>query len=1620
MNLSSITSDNETVTFKQQSTQREDLSGDFALSKISITPKNATTPTEEYQFKYHYVDASNSIEYNPFGKTEFRKRLQLDTLARLVSGKLYQPWVFGYNPLALPSRRSYAQDHFGFYNGATTNTTLLPAVHADFPVGMAALAGLSTTDWGFFPPKHPLGANREPDSVAMQAQILTSVQYPTGGKTVFNFEANKIPLTEAVYLDDVLNLAINSSDNPFSFQKVNTFQNAKPQYVKITFQGHFSSNFLSDLGDNTGLCSVSLTHQSSTANSFNLSIKKMNLDASNNFSFTKYLNMQELDYYSFILKVVDNGSGFNPDDFTLSASLDFQVDNISPPADKLVGGIRLAKTTLFDGLGQKATQRLFQYTDPFVINPISLSEYLENTQEVVCGGNAPDPTYNIKSRTSNAKFALGSIQGGTIGYGTVTTLTDSLGTNGKTVSVFTNVADEGTAKSKVFPYPSTNPKDHRRGLLLSQTDYRADNTKVHQTVNEYVFIPKDSITSVKASFLTYYGTCGNPELGAISLCDNVNGFCGVAYEIATLSTEQVNKTKTLERSYDLTGVYAVETTMENFYENATYTQVSRTITTEGKSGKVSINSVAKDSRTIETTLKYPYDFTTTPYSGMVAKNIIAPVIEKTAKLRVLDNVGTPTYTTLSEEKTAFSTFGTSPNNLYLPQKIETRLYGSLGVWITPVEFLNYDNRGNLTKYYQRNGQTTNLTYYGTTDYGKTDLVSSISVGGGLTGTELSRSMNYDYKPLVGLSMSSDVNAYLTKYAHDDFNRLKSVKDNSDYLLKDFRYHYYNEINPTGIGMNANSELNFVVSRTAREAQTGADLSNSVDVTNTQIQYMDGLGRDLQTLLWRANPDKTKDIIVSTTAYNAFGQAYKGILPTPSNEAFGVYKPNAQSLASSFYGDTHPYSETIFEPSPLNRPNKVFGAGKNWRVAGNEKFTEISYRIAGTEVIQFNLQADGSIKGDITYPASSLFNNLTISERGFWTIELKEPQGKVTHKFQQLQAGFVFAITAYCYDDLGRLIAVIPPEAYKKFGTGEGQITSFTESDEIFKELMFGYHYDKLGRQSEKHIAGAGWRYSVFDKNDREVMFADDADKAKGFWQFRKFDALSRNVQTGILNGIGSTSRETLQTAFDGIDGQTYETTGTGLFGYTNVSFPVGYVPTEADVMEVKYYDDYAWQTESAYNFQRDYAFHDLGLTKGLMTGMLSRNLETNEWLKTVNYFDYRGKLIQSWFKNHKGNIERSETQYRFNGEVLKMRLDHEVIVEIYDYELDHIGRKTSFKHTLNGVLKNISKYEHDEIGRLKTKKLSPSNDIGTQASGEWNNTNVWLNGSVPSINDHVFINESHVITIPNGQAGSAGSLFLGGVLNNYGSLKLGILPSNGGAGDLQTADYSYHIRGGLRGINLDDSGNLTNKLFSMKLGYEDAGFWDGNIGKQEWKSSLDNITRSFTYDYDGASRIIKGLYASGKAGENYSLNNVAYDFSGNVTNLSRNGFKSNNTFGLIDNLNYTYNSNSNKILKVDDSSNETASFKDVTGNDYTYSLDGSLTSDANKGITLIEYNYLKLPRKIVQNGVTTLIQYSASGAKLKEIIGSDVKDYFGNIIKKNGILYQISHDEGRIINGEYE
>ena len=871
---------------------------------------------------------------------------------------------------------------------------------------------------------------------------------------------------------------------------------------------------------------------------------------------------------------------------------------------------------------------------------------------------------------------------------------------------------------------------------------------------------------------------------------------------------------------------------------------------------------------------------------------------------------------------------------------------------------------------------------------------------------------------------------------------------------------------TNAQITPSTTRSYVIEQTPRKPMT--TLTNATPYTDVQstVSYLDGLGRPVQSIIVRGSADGSADIVGSTTVYDNLGRASKGFLPTPNSTAGGAYLANLQSQANAFYGDTHPYTEvSVYDNSPLNRPITSFGAGQAWRVSGNTKPVNVQYNIpAPNTVIYFQaglggigantsnatsksqqitnlangssfefdgITAQDNINNDSKAPNAPPTlryygaNDLTMithtSERGKKIIEYKDLQDRVIRRDVEVSNDTILT-THYVFDIFQRLAYTISPEAYKLFSNSK---LSVSENDQEFKELIFAYRYDARGNNIRKHIPGAGWTEICYDKLDRPVMSQDQQEAAKTpkTWQFVMFDPFNRPIKSGLTDSYNSADRGALQTQFNGITIPYENRDNTQALRYTTQSFPTTITITDAQVMKVNYYDDYAFVVPSGLGFTTgtggDAPFSTIKMD-GLTVAMQERNVETNALYASTMYYDDRKRMINQNAENHVGGTEHLNINYSFTGELLKALKTTDKgttatkITELMEYQYDHLGRKIRFVH--NG--KPIAKYEYDNIGRLINKKFSPSGTTqSSKQTGNWTDVSTWLSGISPTANDNVTINTGQTVTIPSGQIAGAGILNDKGVLKNFGTLNMGKYTTT----DLYNESISYHIRGGLRGINLDANENLTTKLFSLRLEYEDDGtYFDGNIKRQYWRSNLDNVTRSFTYRYDGSSRIKAAVYL-GTGNENYTLSDVTYDNNGNIKKLIRNGLRANNTFGVVDNLSYIYQANSNKIQAVSDISGETASFTDAVGaTDYTYSPDGSLTSDNNKGISIIENNYLKLPRRIVKNGVTILYQYSASGKKLKETIGSNVTDYVGNTIYKNGALYQISHDEGRVVNGEYE
>jgi hypothetical protein len=128
--------------------------------------------------------------------------------------------------------------------------------------------------------------------------------------------------------------------------------------------------------------------------------------------------------------------------------------------------------------------------------------------------------------------------------------------------------------------------------------------------------------------------------------------------------------------------------------------------------------------------------------------------------------------------------------------------------------------------------------------------------------------------------------------------------------------------------------------------TVADVASlPVHLKAENITYFDGLGRPIQSVATQASPNRLD--IVTPVVYDAFGRERFKFLPIVTGSD-GYYKPNETMVdpvnvgyinaAASFYGqanstiasDPRPFSETVFEPSPLNRPAKQFGPGVAWK------------------------------------------------------------------------------------------------------------------------------------------------------------------------------------------------------------------------------------------------------------------------------------------------------------------------------------------------------------------------------------------------------------------------------------------------------------------------------------------------------------------------------------------------------------------------------------------------------------------------------------------------------------------------------------------------------------------
>jgi YD repeat-containing protein len=559
--------------------------------------------------------------------------------------------------------------------------------------------------------------------------------------------------------------------------------------------------------------------------------------------------------------------------------------------------------------------------------------------------------------------------------------------------------------------------------------------------------------------------------------------------------------------------------------------------------------------------------------------------------------------------------------------------------------------------------------------------------------------------------------------------------------------------------------------------------------NKNYTFFDGLGRESQSLLWRYSPDRMN--FVQAVVYDNLGRKEYNLLPYVSTSSSGSYDINATKggpesadyitsnqylfyqQASEIEYSTYPYARTVFEPSPLNRVFEQGLPGEDWRIAipfaEENKTIEYVYRGDNPEeVIVWNYTYPDEINryGMISVvdfywdilDECGLFVTETYDEEDNATIEYKNKKGQVILK-KTISADLALETkTYYVYDDFGNLRFVLPPEFLKAIEVDGESITQ-----ELLDKWTYQYKYDGRHRMIEKKLPGAEAVYMVYDDRDRLVATQDGnlRNNINGsYWLFTKYDVFNRPVMTGMIALPGDQSELQLQvnTFYDSPGTVFYESAGTAVHGYTNVSWPD--MLTVNNYLTVTYYDTYqnlpvADFPQGTYGIKDSPVLEDINNDnipdeyyeniKGLVAGTKTKVLDgLNTWTHTVDYYDKKSRVIQTIADIYQDGISGQEVMsnaYNFVGQPIKTEYVHEgteTVTITKRYAYDHTGRLLKVYHKINDnpeVLMSSLKY--NELGEMIEKNLHSSDVKATEQTAFWQSVDYRYNirGWLKSINN---------------------------------------------------------------------------------------------------------------------------------------------------------------------------------------------------------------------------------------------------------------------------------------------
>ncbi|WP_221411303.1 hypothetical protein [Empedobacter tilapiae] len=702
------------------------------------------------------------------------KRLKLEEVKEVLSNQKYTLEYYENHPLV--NRFSFAQDYWGVYNGKIGQTTSIPiTIISDFK-GKPSVYG---------------GADKKANFEYGVIGNLKKINYPTGGFLSIEYEADQYFMEESQEDNIILNTVTYTTRDTQPYIDFNV------KDLKIFNTG---LDFTGDNDDGSGIekignCKLSIIDKSTNQNIYTTPYRYT-------IGESPFLTNIDLKDKSFRMSIQKGQDPLTWEPVECFASFSWnENDYINiPEHNEKIGTLRVKNITLDDSYSNKIS-RNYEYTNPETTKESGVL-YGENrfrafyTSYFTKGNSETGGKQRVI--TNNPGWQTNTINGKSVIYKYVTETYKNLkkeSENYTKLSTFNNsgcsTRFDGYGTSN-FIYPICN-EAFLQGKTEEEILKNNANTKVRQTIydyNEDRFLNKFSSSALPNHSGIEYG------LDITKISDEY-GFVLAKFDYAFFSIDNtwIQNTRTTTTDYFPNG--SIVTTTENHY-SPTYKHLYPTsVITKNSKGE-----------TLTTEYQYPPDLVSDYEQSeimqeMVKRNMIAtPVITKSIN----------ELTVLSEQRTLYKYFPGTSGNLILPEFVYAKKGKNTTVNDRKITYNSYDAKGNLTQYTLENGIPVAIIWgyggqypvakiEGSTFANATSKLANYLTkiqSGTLTVAEQStiRTLipdamltSYTYKPLIGVTSITGPNGQSEFYNYDSSNRLQSIVNEKNEVIKTFEYNY---------------------------------------------------------------------------------------------------------------------------------------------------------------------------------------------------------------------------------------------------------------------------------------------------------------------------------------------------------------------------------------------------------------------------------------------------------------------------------------------------------------------------------------------------------------------------------------------------------------------------------------------------------------------------------------------------------------------------------------------------------------------------------------------------------------------------------------------------------------